>query len=1021
MNLKPSKILFFLVLYSTLAFSQKEASVWYFGKNAGLKFNDNDSVTALTDGQLDTYEGCATIADAFGNLLFYTDGRTVWDKNHIIMPNGNFASGTGLFGDPSSTQSAIIIPKPNNPLVYYIFTVDEPHNGNAAVYPNVFTGNYDDATSSPEDDDGLNNGFNYSIVDLSVTGSNGSIGDIVSRNNHLVTYNNNPLGEEIKFKCSEKITAIANETDNSYWVLTHFINNFYAFKISSLGVDPTPVVSTLAPTINYNGYRRNAGGYLKASPDGEKIAIAHNQNINIYGDYDFYTGSVYVYDFNGVTGAVSNPKAVLTGERAYGVEFSNNSNALYVSYQTARNGRKSIISQYNLLSSDIPSTKFNVFETVDPCGALQLGINNKIYFSNCFKNYLSVINNPDALGASCDFVASGIVLPANEFCSLGLPPFITSFFNVSFAAENLCFTDITSFSLHTNQTISSILWDFGDGFTSNSLNPNHQYAAIGDYLVTVTATTGTITRVKSRTITISQIPFIANAISNKTTCGNANMNYDLSQFNNLLLGSQLSSSFGVAYFSNSIDANQHSNLLSASCNLSIGVNTIYAKVYSLTNVHCNAITQFNITLFDKPDINVVNDFFKCDDVSNDGIAFFDLQSKINSILGSQSTNDFLVTFHKSQNDADANINILPLNFQNTSNPQYLFVRIENKLNTNCYSTNTFQIGLFQMPLINTVSDLILCDDISNDGIEGFDLFSQNNSVLGSQSPNDFTVSYHLSQNDADQAINELVSNFINTENPQEIFIRVENKLSTTCFVTQSFDVIVRKKPEIIMNDSYTICDGVPIYITAPNGFNSYLWSTSETTKTIRINEAGNYNLTVTQDYGDVICDVVKNIVVSKSSIATITDIQFIDWTEDENSITVNIKGDGIYEYSIDNLNFQDSNVFANLKAGEYTVYVKDKKECGIAKKTFYLLTYPKYFTPNGDGYNDKWQIKFSDIEPNMSIKIYDRYGKLIVAFFGNDFGWDGTLNNIQLPSDEYWFVIQRENGKEFKGHFSMKR
>lgn len=83
--------------------------------------------------------------------------------------------------------------------------------------------------------------------------------------------------------------------------------------------------------------------------------------------------------------------------------------------------------------------------------------------------------------------------------------------------------------------------------------------------------------------------------------------------------------------------------------------------------------------------------------------------------------------------------------------------------------------------------------------------------------------------------------------------------------------------------------------------------------------------------------------------------------------------------------------------------------------------YPKYFTPNQDGYNDTWKIKFSDNEPHLQIKIFDRYGKFLKQLSSLSEGWDGTFLGQQLPSDDYWFVVTRENGKEHRGHFSLKR
>ena len=128
-----------LLMFCTQIFGQNEASYWYFGQNAGLRFDaTTGTVTGITDGQINTLEGCTSISDENGNLQFYTDGQTVWNRNHQIMANGDYFGGTGLLGDPSSTSSGLIVPKPEDPTQYYIFTVDEPHHENAAVYPNQF-------------------------------------------------------------------------------------------------------------------------------------------------------------------------------------------------------------------------------------------------------------------------------------------------------------------------------------------------------------------------------------------------------------------------------------------------------------------------------------------------------------------------------------------------------------------------------------------------------------------------------------------------------------------------------------------------------------------------------------------------------------------------------------------------------------------------------------------------------------------------------------------------------------------
>jgi hypothetical protein len=145
-------ILIICLLFSTvIAFSQKETNNWYFGENAGVSFSSGSPV-ALTNGALVTREGCAAISDKNGNLLFYTDGVTVYNKNHSIMQNG-----TDLKGHSSSTHSAIIVPNPSDTRVYYIFTVDA--QGGA-------------------------NGLQYSVVNITL---DGGLGGVTSKNNLIVT------------------------------------------------------------------------------------------------------------------------------------------------------------------------------------------------------------------------------------------------------------------------------------------------------------------------------------------------------------------------------------------------------------------------------------------------------------------------------------------------------------------------------------------------------------------------------------------------------------------------------------------------------------------------------------------------------------------------------------------------------------------------------------------------------------------------------------------------------------------
>ncbi|YCO56670.1 T9SS type B sorting domain-containing protein [Psychroserpens sp. MEBiC05023] len=245
-------------------------------------------------------------------------------------------------------------------------------------------------------------------------------------------------------------------------------------------------------------------------------------------------------------------------------------------------------------------------------------------------------------------------------------------------------------------------------------------------------------------------------------------------------------------------------------------------------------------------------------------------------------------------------------------------------------------------------------------------------------------------------------------------------MSSECYTTTSFNLVVNELPTISIDDKVAICEGEALELEADAGYDEYLWSTGETTRVITVNEAGNYNVTITNNYGTESCSTTKTISVVESNIASIVDIETVDWSQSNNTITIFVEGNGDYHYSLDGINYQDSNVFTNLSIDEYTVYVRDKNGCGEVLEDIYLLYYPKYFTPNGDGYHDYWQLYSANREPGNKLFIYDRYGKLLKILKSTDYGWDGYYNGNKLPASDYWFTLERQNGKQYTGHFSLR-
>lgn len=346
-----------------------------------------------------------------------------------------------------------------------------------------------------------------------------------------------------------------------------------------------------------------------------------------------------------------------------------------------------------------------------------------------------------------------------------------------------------------------------------------------------------------------------------------------------------------------------------------------------------------------------------------------------------------------------------------------------KVDQSCGDSRNFISDVAQLSslaIANQPNDMIACDDVSNDEKEIFNLTNQNAAVLGGQDASLFTITYHLSLEDATTNSNPL-PNLYNSGN-DEIFCRFKYTASDDCYDVVSFNVVVNPyfvNPPI----NITLCEDDTTTLIPDSGFISYQWSTGETSPSITVSEAGQYVLDIVQAFPNgSTCSGQYIYNVTTVSPPVIDYLQIVDWTDNENSIEVVLENpnSGNYEYSIDGITYQESPFFTNLNYGYYTVYVRDTS-CGGDSANALVLNYPKYFTPNGDGYNDYWRINFSEYEPNMKITILDRFGKLITSFTSDSIGWDGTYNGRQLPSTDYWFVINREDGRILKGHFAMKR
>jgi gliding motility-associated-like protein len=437
-----------LLLISFLGFAaslkaQGENNIWHFGLNAAVDFNSGSPVT-VAGSQISTIEGSASVCDASGALLFYTDGFTIWDRNNQPMPGAN----QNLLGSTSSTQSAIIVPKPGSSTEYYVFTADQ----GGYVLPNV--------------------GVHYSIVDMTL---NGGFGDLTAVNVLLI----GPPS-------TEKLTACRHANCTDYWIVTHsFLDNqFQAFQLTASGILPPVLSNTGTPHLNTSFFFTETIGYMKISPNRKRLALA------VYGLPSF----AEAFDFDDATGIVSNPinfpYPLANGNDAvYGVSFSPNSDVLYITFYGSSSN--SVLYQYNMLAGNaaaVVASEFIVATSIlDPnsqFSALQLAPDNKIYMAS-FQALLNVVNNPDVIGVGCNFQFSVVSLGVgvsqgglpNRIDDSGVPNPVSLGSDTTFCGGTVNLLLSTSAS-------SGSTYQWSNGSTASTIQVNSP----GLYAVTVTDT-----------------------------------------------------------------------------------------------------------------------------------------------------------------------------------------------------------------------------------------------------------------------------------------------------------------------------------------------------------------------------------------------------------------------------------------------------------------------------------------------------------------------------------------------------
>lgn len=930
------------------SFSQGEANIWYFGEKAGLDFNSGNPVS-LSNSKLTTREGCSSFSDANGNLLFYSDGTTIWNKNHIPMPNGK-----NLKGGSSSSQSAMIIPKPKSTTEYYLFTVGSLADENP--------------------------GFNYYTIDM--TKDNGN-GDIVK----------GPvdLNEGREFEWSEKIAAISGKECETYWAISYVTNEFKAYKITKDGV----AINSVSSIVDFEAQDKR--GYLKISPNGKKIAIAHMKD-----------KTLILYDFNNATGRIKNPQQLVfpsPADSPYGVEFSGSGDKLYVHASNDFFSKNSLewnnpdnhissLYQFDLTQNDeilISNSRVEIDSQNLFRGALQLGPDQKIYraLSNSYNNgsnYLGVIEFPEKGGLECSYKHNKIDLGTQK-STQGLPPFIASLFyqvEISNTSNNneivtnktikLCVGNDYTFNTESLSGSPIYEWKLNDSIisTNNHLSiKNIQKPEEGLYQLEASLIDDCGKRIIYKgkfEVEVYETPVIPNKIIyNQCDIDHNNVN-GITHFNLKKKTSDITmndSNLKVIFYKSFTDFENESTIENPS-NYTSPTNK--NLVFEITNLQseCSSIGFMELNVY-PTSLDFYETIYVCEiDAGlytnfslSSGVGSFDFELKRKQITDLFNSSEINIEFYESSQDVQLQINGISgiIEYGNRD----IFVRVSNKENNNCISVGKFNLVVNEVPLPNfTEENVILCiGNIEDNPLQKYFISLDGNTyVEGDQ------YQWYFNENHIFEASNPI---YLATKGGN---YRVE--------VTRSFE------NDLNIGTSINFCQGFSIY----------------------------------------------NVIESNKPMLHLNYVSLID-DSSNNSITIDKDklGIGNYQYSIDDLygEYQNEPVFENVSTGFHTIYVKDKLGCGIAQLTVSVVGFPNFFTPNNDGFNDFWRISGvnSNFYPSSDIHIFDRHGKLITTLHPDSHGWNGTFNGKQLPSSDYWYSVEltdkQGNTRFKKGHFSLIR
>ena len=558
------------------------------------------------------------------------------------------------------------------------------------------------------------------------------------------------------------------------------------------------------------------------------------------------------------------------------------------------------------------------------------------------------------------------------------------------------------------------------------------------------------------TLTVNALPEL-NPISNYALCSDNNeATFDLTTKDIEVIGTQPTPLL-ISYFESSEDAKNNTNPIVGAYINNQNPRTIYVRAQFdnnnngvgdvdecvATDMSFNLIINANPSVFEPTPIQICSYQINTE---------YNLTIRKNEIT--RNDNSIILVYYESQLDVDNNNPI-------TNPSAYLNTVLDNNIivvatGTNgCISQTTLTLNTVLFANLNLTPAPIEECEVDNDGYDAFDITRSENSILNGLNALDFVITYYENEQDALEGNTNTINNpldFTNTEPvSQIIYVRV-TPFTNNCSQIIPLTLIVNPVPEIAFENKYVICldtnnqviDPVTETILPNPPIDTHLseteytfqWYYGEVTDINNLITGANqatFTPTTTGFYTVNAVNISTGCtipgtteVVDSYPPESITAEVISQSFTNNNAIEVTIVGQGNYLISLDYGEWKDATTFHNVSGGEHNIRVRDTYNCNEFVYELTVIDYPKFFTPNNDGYNDTWNLYGMQDQPEAKIIIYDRYGKLIKQISPNGTGWDGRFNGEPLPTNDYWFTVEYTEPissvkKIFKAHFTLKR